>query len=49
MYLEQRIFAYLGGVTLSATEAETQGFEAFMRHYRAGLSVEKAAIDALDW
>lgn len=49
MYLEQRIFAHLGGVTLSATEAETQGFEVFMRHYRAGLSVEKAAIDALDW
>ena len=49
MYLDQRIFAHLGGVTLSATEAETQGFEVFMRHYRAGLSVEKAAIDALDW
>ena len=49
MYLDQRIFAHLGGVTLSATEAETQGFEVFMRHYWAGLSVEKAAIDALDW
>lgn len=48
-YLEQRIFAHLDGETLMATDEEIEGFEAFMQHYRAGLSVEKAAIAALDW
>lgn len=48
-YLEQRIFAHLDGETLTATAEEIAGFETFMEHYRAGLSVEKAAIAALDW
>ena len=48
-YLEQRIFAHLDGEMLMATDEEIEGFEAFMQHYRAGLSVEKAAIAALDW
>lgn len=48
-YLDHRIFAHLDGETLAATEDEIQGFETFMQHYRAGLSVEKAAISALDW
>ena len=49
VYLEQRIFAHLDGEMLMATDEEIEGFEAFMQHYRAGLSVEKAAIAALDW
>lgn len=48
-YLEKRIFAQLAGETLMALPAEIEGFETFMGHYKAGLSVEKAAIAALDW
>ena len=48
-YLEKRIFSQLDGETLMASPAEIAGFETFMGHYKAGLSVEKAAIAALDW
>lgn len=48
-YLEQRIFALLDGETLTASEDEIRGFETFMAHYQAGLSVEKAAIAAINW
>lgn len=48
-YLEKRIFSQLDGETLTATKAEIEGFETFMEHYKAGLSVEKAAIAAIDW
>lgn len=48
-YLDQRIFAHLDGDTLKAAPEEIKGFQHFMEHYRSGLSVEKAAIAAMDW
>lgn len=48
-YLDQRIFAHLDGDTLNATPEDITGFQKFMKHYRAGLRVEKAAISAMDW
>ena len=46
-FLENKIFAGAEGSTLAATEEEMQGFEKFMESYKAGLGIEKAAIEAL--
>lgn len=48
-YLSEKIFASLEGSTMEPDPVDVQGFETFMEHYRAGLSVEKAAIDAVRW
>lgn len=48
-YLEKRIFTNLTGDTVEADAAEIEGFNTFMEHYRKGLSIEKAAIAAMDW
>ena len=46
-FLEKKIFAGAEGSTLAASEEEMQGFEKFMESYKAGLGIEKAAIEAL--
>lgn len=48
-YLEKRIFKELSGETTEADEKDVEGFEKFMEHYKAGLSVEKCAIQVMDW
>ncbi len=48
-YLESTVFTELSGDTITPDQAEIDGFETFMDHYKAGLSVEKAAIDAMQW
>ncbi len=48
-YLETRIFRELSGETVIPNERDTAGFHTFMERYKAGLSVEKAAIEAMDW
>lgn len=48
-YLETRIFAGMEGSTLSPSEEEIRGFEVFMEHYRAGIDVEKAAVNTMKW
>ena len=48
-YLETRIFRELSGETVIPDERDTAGFHTFMERYKAGLSVEKAAIEAMDW
>ncbi|MCD8083072.1 MAG: FGGY-family carbohydrate kinase [Clostridiales bacterium] len=48
-YLEQRVFRNLTGKTVQATKEEVDGFETFTARYRAGLAVEKSAIEAMDW
>ncbi len=47
-YLETRIFRELSGETVIPDERDTAGFHTFMERYKAGLSVEKAAIEAMD-
>ncbi len=48
-YLEETIFAGQEGITVEPNELDEAGFEVFMEHYRAGICVEKAAVDALRW
>ncbi len=48
-YLETRIFRELSGETVIPDERDAAGFHTFMERYKAGLSVEKAAIEAMDW
>lgn len=48
-YLEQRIFKNLTGATIQATPEEVEGFEVFTVRYRAGLTAEKASIEAVTW
>ena len=46
-FLNNEIFAKLSGTTLAPTQEEIEGFEAFMENYRAGVAVEKAAVEAM--
>ena len=48
-YLENRIFKKLSGETIEAAPDEVAGFETFMKRYEAGLALEKAAIDIMNW
>ena len=48
-YLEVRIFSGLAGSTIAPTQEEVDGFEAFMDRYKAGLEIEKKAIEVMDW
>lgn len=46
-FLDRRIFAGQEGTTMEPDPADTEGYEKFMEHYRAGIAVEKTAIDSL--
>ena len=48
-YLENRIFTGLSGETVMPDAKDTAGFQIFMERYKTGLSVEKAAIEAMNW
>ena len=48
-YLSQKIFAGQEGITIDPDPADEAGYEKFAEHYRAGIAVEKAAIDHLSW
>ncbi len=48
-YLEKRIFSEMAGSTIQPDPADVDGFEVFIERYKKGLSVEKAAIEAMDW
>ncbi len=48
-YLNSRIFTQLSGETIEPCEEDMKGFETFMSRYKAGLSVEKQAIQAMNW
>ncbi len=48
-YLENRIFSGLAGSTISPKPEDVEGFAVFTERYKAGLSIEKAAIEAMDW
>ena len=46
-YLKNRVFAGARGVTLTPEKADVDGFNAYIRRYKALLAVEKAAVDTL--
>lgn len=48
-FLEYRIFHGLSGETIVPCEEDVAGFEVFMERYKAGLSIEKSAIEAMNW
>lgn len=48
-YLEAKIFKELSGETIEPREEDVEGFRIFMEHYKAGLSIERSAIEAMDW
>lgn len=48
-YLGLRIFRELSGETVVPCEEDVEGFNTFMEHYKAGLAIEKSAIEAMYW
>lgn len=46
-YLNNRVFQTCQSTTMLPDEADIEGFNAFMRRYAKGLSIEKAAVEAL--
>ena len=47
-YLDSRAFAGQKVVTLEPQKQDMEGFEQFMRQYRAGLAVERQAVESLN-
>ena len=37
------------GQTIEPDKADVDGYEVFTERYKKGLSIEKAAISAMDW
>lgn len=48
-YLETRIFKELSGETLVPYKDDVEGFDVFMERYKKGLSIEKQAIEVMNW
>ena len=48
-YLDADIFQEMRGDTVVPTKKDIDGFAKFMERYKAGLSIEKAAIDIMNW
>ena len=48
-YLETKIFKELSGNTIEPYPEDVAGFDEFMKHYKAGLEIEKTAIDIMNW
>ena len=46
-YLEEKVFAGEKGSTLAPTQEDLDGFAAFMARYKAGLGIEKTAVETL--
>ena len=46
-YLAENIFKGQQGTSLDPEPEMTEGFEAFIRRYKAGLAIERAAIESL--
>lgn len=48
-YLENRIFGELSGETIIPYAEDIEGFNIFMERYKAGLAIEKSAIQVMNW
>ena len=46
-YLKRRVFAGMSGTTLTPEGEDVEGFNAYMKQYRALLSVERTAVEVL--
>lgn len=47
-YLDHKIFAGQTGSSIEPDPKDVEGFNKFMTRYKAGLSIERAAVDALE-
>lgn len=48
-YLEKWIFGELSGETITPYAEDVKGFQIFMERYKAGLAIERSAIEAMNW
>ena len=46
-YLDDKVFKGAEGSTIAPTAEDVKGFEAFMERYKAGIAIEKCAVDNL--
>ena len=46
-YLSEKVFAGDTGSKLEAEKEDVEGFDAFIKRYKAGLPIERAAVDYL--
>jgi sugar (pentulose or hexulose) kinase len=47
VYLDKKVFADEKGSTITPAQADVEGFAAFMERYKAGLVIERTAVDTL--
>ncbi len=47
-YLNDKVFAGESSMTISPVQKDVEGFATFMERYKAGLVIEKAAVEALN-
>ena len=45
-FLDTKVFVGDGGVEVTPSEAEVEGFDKYIANYKACLSVERAAVEA---
>lgn len=48
-YLDNRIFCEFSGETTEPDAEDKKGFDTFMERYKAGLEIEKKAIETMNW
>ncbi len=46
-YLQNKIFAEAESITVQPDENDVEGFKVFIERYKAGLSIERAAVDSI--
>lgn len=47
-FLDHQVFAQVQSICVEPDPAEVEGFDIFMKRYRAGLGIERAAVEALE-
>ena len=48
-YLNQQVFGGEEGSEIAPDAKDVEGFDAFIQRYKAGLSIEQAAVDSKIW
>jgi sugar (pentulose or hexulose) kinase len=46
-YLNNKVFAEANSTTIAPSQADIEGFAAFMERYKAGLAIERTAVETL--
>ena len=46
-YLSEKVFVNMTGTRMEPDKRDVEGFESFMKLYKAGLAIERAAVDVL--